>query len=128
MHIPYLVCHCPPCLVSLLSVQAVLAELQQASAITGGEGMQLSDVSAVVRLQSQNSPEVMVTTAEILRRHGFEKESEVLSGWPSWHFVHSFLMLHFAVDSLSISILGCIMVLPLCLQTVRFLLGYNKRG
>ena len=91
MHIPYLVCHCPPCLVSLLSVQAVLAELQLAGVITGGEDMQLSDVSAVVRLQSKNSPEVMVTTAEILRRHGFEKESEVLSGWPSCT-----LLIHFS--------------------------------
>ena len=74
---------------SLLSVQAVLAELQQAGVITGGEGRELSDISAVVRSQSKkNSPEVMVTTAEILRRHGFEKESEDLSGWPSWHFTN----------------------------------------
>jgi len=72
---------------SLLSVQAVLAELQQAGVITGGEGRELIDISAVVRLQSKNSPEVMVTTAKILRRHGFEKESEVLSGWLGWHFV-----------------------------------------
>lgn len=85
---PYLVCHCPPCSLPLLTVQAVLAELQQAGVITGSEGMELGDISAVVKLQSKNSPEVMVTTAEILRRHEFEKESEVLSGWlAGWLFV-----------------------------------------
>ena len=41
---------------------------------------ELSDISGVVRVQSGKSPEVMSKTAEVLRRHGFEKESNFLAG------------------------------------------------
>ena len=73
----------------------VLAELQQANLITSEEckmrppsGLffsqyvreELSDISGVVRVQSGKSPEVMSKTAEVLRRHEFEKESRLLAG------------------------------------------------
>ena len=34
----------------------------------------------MVKLQSKKSPEVMVTTADILRAHGFANESHTLTG------------------------------------------------
>ena len=71
---------CPPCPFFPPLVQAVLDDLQNHLVITGFESKELRDVSSVVRAQSKKSPEVMVTTAAILKRHGFEKESEVLSG------------------------------------------------
>ena len=66
---------------SLLSlVNAVLAELRQTDLITRGECKRLNDISDVVRVQRGKSPEVMAKTAEVLRRHGFEKESRPLAG------------------------------------------------
>ena len=38
------------------------------------------DISGVVRVQSGKSPEVLIKTAEVLRRHGFEGESRFLAG------------------------------------------------
>ena len=38
------------------------------------------DLSDVVIVQRGKSPEAMSKTADILRRHGFEKESKVLAG------------------------------------------------
>ena len=73
-----LVCDCPPCPLSPLS--PVLAELQQADLITSEECEGLCDSSRVVRVQSGKSPEVLTKTADVLRRHGFEKESTHLSG------------------------------------------------
>ena len=64
---------------SLLS-PPVLAELRQADLITSGEYEELRYVSDVVRVQSGKSPEVMSQTAEVLRRHGFKKESRLLAG------------------------------------------------
>ena len=73
----------------------VLAELQQANLITSEEckmqppsglffsryvRQELSDMSDVVVVQSGKSPEVMSKTAEVLRRHGLEKESKLLAG------------------------------------------------
>ena len=46
--------------------------------VTGGEG--LSCARDVVKIQSSKSTEVMTKTAEVLRRRGFDKESEFLSG------------------------------------------------
>ena len=37
-------------------------------------------ISGVVRVQKGKSPEVMTKSAEVLRRHGFEKESRLLAG------------------------------------------------
>ena len=38
------------------------------------------DISDVVDVQKAKSPEVMSKTAEVLKRHGFEKESKLLAG------------------------------------------------
>ena len=64
---------------SLLS-PLVLDKLQQVDLITSEECEELSDISDVIRVQSDKSPEVVAKTAEILRRHGFEKESRLLAG------------------------------------------------
>ena len=67
----------------LSAVNAVLAELQQADLITSEECKKLPveyDISGVVDVQSGKSPEVMSKTAELLRRHGFERESILLAG------------------------------------------------
>ena len=73
-----LVCDCPPCPLSPLS--PVLAELQQADLITSEECEELDDSSDVVFVQSGKSPEVQSKTADVLRRHGFQKESNLLTG------------------------------------------------
>ena len=57
----------------------VLAELQQANLITSKECRGLYDSSHVVRVQSGKSSEVRTKTVDVLRRHGFEKESTHLS-------------------------------------------------
>ena len=72
-----LVCDCPPCPFSPLSVQAVLAELQQADLITSEDCEGLSDV---VSIQSDKSDEVMGYSAVVPKRHGFEEESRLLAG------------------------------------------------
>ena len=58
----------------------VLTELQQVSLITSEECKRLYDPSDVVRVQSSKSPEVQTKTADVLWRHGFEKESNLLAG------------------------------------------------
>ena len=57
-----------------------LCELQQADLITSEECEELSDISDVIGAQLGKSPEVMSKTAEVLKRHGFEKESKLLAG------------------------------------------------
>ena len=67
----------------LSAVNAVLAELQQADLITSEECKRLPvlyDMRGVANVQKGKSPEVMFKTAELLRRHGFEKESNFLAG------------------------------------------------
>ena len=67
---------------SLLS-PPVLVELQQADLITSEECKRLQvryDMSDVVDVQKGKSPEVMSKTAEVLRRHGFYEQSELLAG------------------------------------------------
>ena len=71
-------CDCPPCPFSPLS--PVLAELQQADLITSEECEGLSDRSEVVEVQERKSADVIAKTADVLRRHGFEKESKLLEG------------------------------------------------
>ena len=61
----------------------VLGDLQQADLITSEECKRLQvhyDISDVVDVQKGKSPEMMSKTAEVLRRHGFEKESRLLAG------------------------------------------------
>ena len=81
-----LVCDCPPCPLSPLS--PVLAELQQADMITSEECRVLYDSSHVVRVQRGKSPEVQSKTADVLRRHGFRKELNLLSGKQTQPFIH----------------------------------------
>lgn len=65
---------------SPLSVRALLTELHQAALITREEKKSLNDVNDVVRVQRAKSHALLARTAEILRRHGFEKEPNFLSG------------------------------------------------
>ena len=66
----------------------VLGELRQADVITSEECKRLQvryyimsdDIRDVVDVQKGKSPEVMSKTAEVLRRHGFEKEPKLLAG------------------------------------------------
>ena len=67
---------------SLLS-PPVLSELRQADVITSEECKRLPVwyyISDVVDVQKVKSPEVMSKSAEVLRRHGFEKVSKPLAG------------------------------------------------
>ena len=69
-------------------IPPVLAELRQADLITSEECKKLSvwyecqryDFSDVVIVQSDKSPEVMCETADVLRRHGFDKEFRLSAG------------------------------------------------
>ena len=61
----------------------VLGELRQADLISSEECKRLPvryDMRGVVDVQKGKSPEVMSETAELLRRHGFEKQSRLLAG------------------------------------------------
>ena len=64
---------------SLLSLP-VLVELQQTGLITSQECKRMGEPSDVVRVQSHKSPEVQTKTADVLRRHGFGEESNLLAG------------------------------------------------
>ena len=64
---------------SLLS-PPVLVELQQSGLITSEECKGMNEPSDVVRVQSAKSPEVQTKTADVLRRHGFGEESNLLAG------------------------------------------------
>ena len=89
--IPYLVCaDVGLSSLSLLSSHphAVLAELQQADLISSEESEGLSLLSEVVRVQSVKSPEVMAKTADVLKRHGFEEESNLLAGKQTQPLIH----------------------------------------
>ena len=66
----------------------VLNELQQASLITSEECKEMDEPSDVVRVQSRKSPEVQTKTSEILKRHGFEKESSLLAGKQTQPLIH----------------------------------------
>ena len=68
------------CLVPSLLSLPVLVELQQADLITGEECRGTYHPRLVVRVQSGKSPEVLSKTADVLKRHGFEEESNLLAG------------------------------------------------
>ena len=72
---------------SLLSIP-VLAELQQAGVITREECKGLWYHEHVVQAQSGKSPRVQTKTADVLRRHGFEKESNLLAGKETQPLIH----------------------------------------
>ena len=79
-------CDCSRCPFSPLS--PVLAELQQADLITSEECEGMDDPSDVVGVQRGKSPEVQAKTADILRRHGFEKKSIFLAGKQTQPLIH----------------------------------------
>ena len=66
----------------------VVAELVQADLITSVERRLLRDPSDVVLVQSSKSPEVLTKTADVLRRHGLEKESNLLAGKQTQPLIH----------------------------------------
>ena len=72
---------------SLLS-PPVLAELVQANLVTSEECRGLSNLSNVVRVQSGKSPEVLIKTADVVRRHGFEEKSNILAGKQTQPLIH----------------------------------------
>ena len=69
-----LMCDCLPCPFSPLS--PVLAELRQADLITSEECEGLTCPSDVIKVQCAKSLEVLLKTADLLRRHGFEQVPE----------------------------------------------------
>ena len=79
-------CDCPPCPLSPLS--PVLAELQQADLITSEECRRLDDPNDVIRVQRHKSPEVQSKTADVLRRHGFDEESNFFAGKQTQPLIH----------------------------------------
>ena len=72
---------------SLLS-PPVLAELVQADLITSKECRGLRDPSDVVKVQRSKSLEVLTKTIDFLRRHGFEKEPNLLTGKQTQPLIH----------------------------------------
>ena len=72
---------------SLLS-PPVLAELLHANLVTSEECRELYESSDVVRVQGHKSPEVQSKTADVLRRHGFEEESNLLAGKQTQPLIH----------------------------------------
>ena len=66
----------------------VIAELVQADLITSEEREGRRDPSDVVEVQSGKSPEVLTKTAEVVLRHGFEKESNLLTGKQTQPLIH----------------------------------------
>ena len=66
----------------------VLSELQQASLITSEECKGMDAPTEVVEAQSAKSPEVQTKTSEVLKRHGFEKESSLLAGKQTQPLIH----------------------------------------
>ena len=66
----------------------VLTELQQADLITSEECRQLYDPNDVVEVQSGKFPKVLTKTADTLRRHGFERQSDFLVGKQTLTLIH----------------------------------------
>ena len=66
---------------------AVLAELQQAGLITSEDNNCLNDVSDVFAVQMNKSDEIIAKSAEVLKRHGFERESNRLAGKQTYNMV-----------------------------------------
>ena len=66
----------------------VFAELVQADLITSEECSGLYFPSGVVAVQSGMSPEVLTKTSEVLLRHGFEEESNLLAGKQTQPLIH----------------------------------------
>ena len=77
---------CPPCPFSPLS--PVLAELQQAAVITSENYKSLVNNLDMFIVQSDNSPEVLIKVADVLRRNGFEEDSNLFAGKQTQPLIH----------------------------------------
>ena len=66
----------------------VVVELVQADLITSEECSGLYHPGDVVKVQSGKSPELLTQTADVLLRHGFEKESNLLTGEQTQPLIH----------------------------------------
>ena len=73
-----LLCACPHC-PSLLPLP-VPDEIKQADLITCKEHEELSDVTAVARVQDVKFPEMVSETADFLRGHGCDEEAKPIEG------------------------------------------------
>ena len=67
-------------LVPPLFSSPVLAELQQSNLITSDECMGLYEVWQVCNVLRVKAPNIKSRSAEILLKHGYQEESEFLSG------------------------------------------------
>ena len=86
-------CYCVIVLqVSSLLSPSVCNELQEADLITSDERSRLVYTRDVVSVQSGKSPEVLTKTADVLRRHGFEEESNLLAGKQTQPLIHWLLV------------------------------------
>ena len=65
---------------SFSPLPTVLVELQQADLISSEDCKRIGVISDVLFYQSGESPEVLIGTTDILKRHGLSKESSLLSG------------------------------------------------
>ena len=81
-----LVCDPPPCPLSPLS--PVLAELQQAHLVTSKECEGFYNPSVIVKVQNGKSPDIQAKTADVLRTHGYTKESRLLTGKQTLPLIH----------------------------------------
>ena len=79
-------CDFPLCFLS--SDSPVLAELQHTDMMTNEECRGVYNLGFVVGVQRVKSPEIQSKTADILRKHGFEKESNHLAGKQTQSFLH----------------------------------------
>ena len=68
------------CVTPLSPLSSVLAELQQARLVTSKECEGLYNPSVVVKVQNGKSPDIQAETADVLRTHGYAKESRLLTG------------------------------------------------
>ena len=85
------VCDCPPYPFCTHSVCVALDQLQKADLITSEEVTQLkagfneekrklANFSDVIEVQSGKSPAVIMKSASVLRKHGFDNVARVLEG------------------------------------------------
>ena len=68
----------PSCLFSPISVYTVLVDLKQSELVTCDECEMLNEDKGM--FGSATSPEMMVKTARLLEKKGFEKECKILEG------------------------------------------------
>ena len=81
LYSPFCVCECVIVLpFSSLLCLPVLAELRQTDLITGEECEELIDISDVIEVQSNKSNEVVNKSSDVMNRHRYVQESNLLPG------------------------------------------------